>query len=257
MNGLKHLIFHRPVSNLSVRFIWKKHLFFALLFGKRIRKPRFCLSICIILSATVSVHLFSLNDLMPFIAESRFAWIIIILIMPALKKTKKRIPGKETLAFWEKNISLIEEPFLLPTDQLRPRRFDYLGLKKGFCLSAEQSAACDAYCEANGLSAYMLFVGVWGILLSKAAGNFDFLIGTPVSGRNRREFWDIFGAFINTLPLRLTPSRNITAADYLKMVREQVVGMLDHQDITAEELLEITGTERSLDKTLFIVFCFQ
>lgn len=164
------------------------------------------------------------------------------------KENEEANPGKETLAFWEKNISLIEEPFLLPTDQLRPRRFDYLGLKKGFCLSAEQSAACDAYCEANGLSAYMLFVGVWGILLSKAAGNFDFLIGTPVSGRNRREFWDIFGAFINTLPLRLTPSRNITAADYLKTVREQVVGMLDHQDITAEELLEITGTERSLDK---------
>ncbi len=155
---------------------------------------------------------------------------------------------EETLAYWQKNVRLEGEPLSVPTDNLRPRRFDYLGLKQEFCLSAEQSAACDAYCEANGISTYMLFAGVFGILLSKAAGCFDFLIGTPVSGRGRQEFWNIFGPFINTLPLRLAPARELTAAAYMKAVREQVIGMLDHQGISAETLLEMAGAERSLGK---------
>lgn len=163
----------------------------------------------------------------------------------------------DTADYWKRVLSIEGEPMALPTDNARPRRFDYLGQKQEFCLTAELSAACDAFCDAHGISAYMLFAGVFGILLSKVSGSFDFLIGTPVSGRNRQEFWNLFGAFINTLPLRLSPGRERTVSEYLQAVKDQVVNMLDHQEITPDQLITLTGTQRSLDKNALYSVMFS
>lgn len=151
-------------------------------------------------------------------------------------------------SYWEPLVNTGKEPLELPADHTRPKRFDYLGRKQEFSLSAEESAACDEYCEARGISIFMLFSGVFGILLSKISGCEDFLVGTPVSGRGMQEFWNIFGTFINTLPLRLSPAKELSAAQYLQSVRERTIGMLDHQEISLDRLIALSGAEHTLDR---------
>jgi amino acid adenylation domain-containing protein len=72
------------------------------------------------------------------------------------------------------------------------------------------------------------------------------LVGTPVSGRNRSELWDVCGPFLSTLPLRLEPKNDITAGEYLENVKRETLWMLDHQELPLDRVL----TELELPRTL-------
>ena len=56
--------------------------------------------------------------------------------------------------------------------------------------------------------------------------------------------------FINTLPLRLRPNGKLTLAEYLDALREEVNGMLDHQQVGLEEIVSALDLPRTLTQSL-------
>ncbi|MDO4552506.1 MAG: amino acid adenylation domain-containing protein [Bacillota bacterium] len=148
--------------------------------------------------------------------------------------------------YWKEALSPLPETLELPADLPRPHSFDFKGDLLSFSLSRELSAGCDAYCRSRGVSSYMFFAGLFALLLSRLAGQEQLLLGTPVSGRVRPELWELCGLFINTLPLKLSPRKDLSFREYIESVREQVVGMLDHQELPLEELLQLLEVPRSL-----------
>ena len=148
--------------------------------------------------------------------------------------------------YWKKAVEGLSETPDLPADCTRPKNFDFRG-GVHFCgLDEALTAQCEEYCKQTGITLFMLFAGAFGILVGKLSGSRDFAVGTPVSGRLRPELRDAAGMFINTLPLRLRPEDELTAGDYFRRVREEVVGLLDHQDIPLEEVIALSGAKRSL-----------
>ncbi len=151
------------------------------------------------------------------------------------------IAGQE--AYWKQQLegALRLE---LPTDFPRPLKPDFQGGSWDFCLSEDMSTRCQGFCAQFRLTPYALFGGAFALLLGKLGGSEDVLLGTPVSGRRSPAVWEVFGPFLNTLPLRLQPKNELTVADYCAQVSQVVADMLDHQEISLEAIISASGLPR-------------
>ena len=53
------------------------------------------------------------------------------------------------------------------------------------------------------------------------------------------------GPFLNTLPLRLAPQKELTVREFLQQVKNTVLAMLDNQDVSLEDILSLAHVKRS------------
>ena len=78
-------------------------------------------------------------------------------------------------------------------------------------------------------------------------------MGAPVAGRTMPGTEEICGPFINTLPLRLSPEKELRSSDWIKEVSGEVAGLLDHQEVSLEELLSALELPRGEQNLLYQV----
>ena len=161
------------------------------------------------------------------------------------------------LAYWREHLKELPEPLVLPGDYPRPKKFDYKGREYEIVLSDKESEACDKFCSERGISSFALFLAAYGVLLSAVAGREDFVVGAPVAGRLQPQTFEICGPFINTLPLRLQPGRELTVSEWLDRVQEEITGMLDHQQISLEEIIQDLKLPRGEQNALYQVMMTQ
>ena len=173
----------------------------------------------------------------------------------ALEETKQG--ESRDLEYWTAHLKELPQPLVLPGDFVRPKKFDYRGQEYETMLSEQESEACDAFCKAQGVSEFVLFLSAYGILLSAVSGREDFIIGAPVAGRTIPHTGEICGPFINTLPLRLRPRRGLTIDEWLKCVQTEVAEMLDHQQVSLEEIIQALNLPRGEQNALYQVMLTQ
>lgn len=164
---------------------------------------------------------------------------------------------QQELSYWKNHLQDLPEPLTLPGDYIRPKKFDYNGTEYEILLSAQECNACDAFCQDKGISSFVLFLAAYGILLRAISGREDFVIGAPVAGRTLPQTQDICGPFINTLPLRLRPAHDLTVSQWLSDVQAEVTGMLDHQHVSLEEIIQALNLPRSEQNALYQVMMTQ
>ncbi len=162
----------------------------------------------------------------------------------ALSQKDQDIDKTEDNKFWAKALADLPQPLDLPTDFPRPAQFDFCGDKYNFAIPPELSAKINAYCSENGLTAAMFFASAYALLLAKFSHNQDIIVGMPVSGRDTRELAGIIGPFISTQPLRLQPREESILQDYLDSAREMFSAVVDHQQLSLEEMLTLSHAPR-------------
>ncbi len=84
----------------------------------------------------------------------------------------------------------------------------------------------------------MTILAAFQVLLYRYSGQEDILVGSPTTGRSRREFSGIVGDFINPVVLRANLSGNPTFKTFLTQVRHTVLDALRHQDYPFALLVE-------------------
>lgn len=174
-----------------------------------------------------------------------------------LEQAKEAEAKRRELTYWAKHLQDLPEPLALPGDFSRPKKFDYRGRECEILLSAKESEVCDSFCAERGISGFVLFLAAYGVLLSAVSGREDFVIGAPTAGRLRSETLEICGPFINTLPLRLKPEREMTVEKWFERVRTEVTGMLDHQQVSLEEIIQMLNLPRGEQNALYQVMMTQ
>jgi amino acid adenylation domain-containing protein len=152
----------------------------------------------------------------------------------------------DALSAWAEHLSPTPAPLDLPGDAARPRPFDFRGGALRFTLSDAEAEACRGLCRDKELTPFMLFSAAYALMLSRAAGKDELILGTPVSGRSRSELWGVCGPFISTLPMRVSASPGQTASDYLGGVRRETLWMLDHQELPLDKVLTKLDMPREL-----------
>ncbi|HEV3051498.1 MAG TPA: condensation domain-containing protein, partial [Longimicrobium sp.] len=106
------------------------------------------------------------------------------------------------LAYWREHLSGAPELLELPTDRPRPAVQTYRGAIEGITLSGELLARLEALGRSEGATLFMTLLAAFQVLLGRYGGSEDVVVGSPVSGRTRREVEELIGLFLNTLVLR-------------------------------------------------------
>jgi amino acid adenylation domain-containing protein len=152
----------------------------------------------------------------------------------------QRIEGPKGLRsrdFWGQQFSAGVEPLSLESDFKRPERRSFEGAVSKFCLKENLYADILSFCKEHQLTPFNFFRSTVCIFLSKLSGQYDFNIGTPVSGRNHFDLEDQVGLYVNTIPLRTEIDFDDSILDFLKKCSENSFRSFEFQDYPFDEII--------------------
>ncbi|MBN8231298.1 amino acid adenylation domain-containing protein [Corallococcus macrosporus] len=145
---------------------------------------------------------------------------------------------EEQVAWWRRQLAGVPPVLDLPTDKPRPPVQSFNGHSLQVPLSPELSRALTTLGQREGATLFMTLLAGFQALLSRYSGQPDFLVGSPISGRNRREVEGLLGFFVNTLALRADLSGAPSFQQLLGRVREACLGAFAHEDLPFEQLVD-------------------
>jgi amino acid adenylation domain-containing protein len=150
------------------------------------------------------------------------------------------------LAAWRTRLAGAPAALDLPTDRPHPPVQSFRGGSVPFRPPVEATATLGALCRSEGVTPFMVLLAAFQTLLSRAGGQEDIVVGTPVAGRTREEVENLIGAFLNTLALRGDLTGRPTFRSLLGRLREVCLEAYAFQDLPFEKLVEELRPTRDL-----------
>ncbi|MCW2246953.1 amino acid adenylation domain-containing protein [Azospirillum fermentarium] len=98
-------------------------------------------------------------------------------------------------------------------------------------LPPDDLARLDALAREGRATLPMALMAAWALLLSRATGQDDLLIGIPAAARVRREMEETAGFLVNTLPLRVTLDGDPDFIAVVTRVRQRLLTALERQHV--------------------------
>ncbi|MFE8938111.1 amino acid adenylation domain-containing protein [Streptomyces sp. NPDC007872] len=114
----------------------------------------------------------------------------------------------------------------------------------------------DRVCRDTGGTRFMTLLAALQVVLGRWSGSEDVLVGTPVANRNRKEFADTVGLFVNTLVIRSDLTADPRFLDHVTAVRDTVADAQDHQDLPFERIVEHLNPGRATERAPFFDVLF-
>ncbi|MBV9655042.1 MAG: AMP-binding protein, partial [Acetobacteraceae bacterium] len=161
-------------------------------------------------------------------------------------------PGKEAetqadLDWWCRNLSGDLPVTSLAPDRSRPHRGKARRLPLD--IDAEMTARLEALAKQHAATPFMVLFAAFNLLAHRYTGETDLLIATPVSGRDRPEFADVVGMFVNTLAVRTRVDSELTFAELLGRVRATVLEAFARQNVSFDRVVEAVRPPRQHGET--------
>jgi len=150
------------------------------------------------------------------------------------------------LGFWKEELQ--GAPPVLELRMQRPRSSEqtFKGSSQTLQLSDEIVASIKSLAMRWEVTPFMLFLAAFKILLYRASGQPDLLIGAPIAGRNLVETEGLVGFFVNTLVLRDNLASDPTFQQLVAQIRETTLRAFANADVPFEKVVEILQPERNL-----------
>ncbi|MEV6520852.1 amino acid adenylation domain-containing protein [Longispora sp. NPDC051575] len=151
------------------------------------------------------------------------------------------------LDYWRATLDGLR-PLELPTDRPRPAERDPRGAGVRIAVPADLAAAVEKLGKQHGATPFMTLLTAFGAVLARYTGQWDTVVGVPVSGRDRPEAENLVGCFLNSLVLR-ADLEGATFAEALDRVRKVCTAAFAHQELPFERLVEDLQPDRDLSRT--------
>ncbi|MBW8687222.1 non-ribosomal peptide synthetase [Chitinophaga rhizophila] len=162
-------------------------------------------------------------------------------------------------SFWLKEYETLPGLLNLPADYPRPKIRTHEGKIAAFEIDREITDKLKALAEKESATLYMLLFAACSVWLGRLAGQEDFVIGTPVSGRVHADLEGMIGMFVNTLPVRCQPKGEQSFSAFLSVTKHKMLACFENQLFPYEDLIEQLRIERDASRNpLFdVVFAFE
>nr|MCR4670554.1 AMP-binding protein [Saccharofermentans sp.] len=150
--------------------------------------------------------------------------------------------------FFKEMLKCDFEPVVLPE---KKHITESRGTSKFYNIKNSVFDAAKKFAHRNGLTDTMLFLGAWGILLSKYTAKNDILSSIIMSNRIHSEIKDTAGMFVNTLPVFMNVTGSVS--DYFNSVKNTVLGIYEYQELPFFDIAEFAGMkDKSVINTSFV-----
>ncbi|HEX6863954.1 MAG TPA: amino acid adenylation domain-containing protein, partial [Thermoanaerobaculia bacterium] len=166
---------------------------------------------------------------------------------------------EQELAHWRGALAGASMVLDMPADHPRLPVQRHRGRILRLALPAALAGPVRALALGEGATFFMALLGGFATLLHRYSGQEDFLVGTPVAGRGRKEIEPLIGCFVNTLALRARLDGRPSFRDLVGRLRSVTLDAFAHQDLPFERLVEELHLERDLSRSpLFqVMFVLQ
>jgi len=117
-------------------------------------------------------------------------------------------------------------------------------------LDPDLTARVEALARRAGTTAAVALLAAFQVLLGRAAGTADVVVGSPAGARLRPELEPLVGCVLNTLPLRADLSGDPTFRQVLERVRAAVTTACQHQAVPLQRIRSALGRQAPLFATV-------
>jgi acyl-CoA synthetase (AMP-forming)/AMP-acid ligase II/acyl carrier protein/NAD(P)-dependent dehydrogenase (short-subunit alcohol dehydrogenase family) len=144
--------------------------------------------------------------------------------------------------YWKGQLNGCPQRIHLPQDN--PRKQDSTdSATAAVDFGAERSADIRAAAKQAQISVFSFLLTAFGITLSIAGGQREFMIGTPVFNRVKEEFQKTAGCFANTIAVRMDMS-DAAFLTHLRNVHKTVREGLAHQSLPFNQVVDMVCSKR-------------
>ncbi|MFD2765821.1 non-ribosomal peptide synthetase [Micromonospora eburnea] len=150
------------------------------------------------------------------------------------------------LAYWRERLQGAPSLFAMPGAGQRPSRPTLSSYEAHASLTADDSAALQAFARRHRVSPAMVLSAAWVATLARHSGERDIVVGTSVSGRDRAELKGLIGLFMDVVALRVQLPAGTTFGDLVTTVRGETLTALSHRRPPFAKVVAELGGERSL-----------
>jgi len=156
----------------------------------------------------------------------------------AWMEEQARQPARARQRRWWMNQFADGVPALhVPGTKPRPAIRDYRGSRVFYTLPAPLLGRGRSLAREQGTTLFTVLMATLHQLLARMGGGRDIVIGTPVAGRPLPEMRDLFGMFVNTLPIRLRSEYGQSFAEFLSNAKATALQAFDNQAYPYEALI--------------------
>jgi amino acid adenylation domain-containing protein len=159
------------------------------------------------------------------------------------RSARNRTAMSADLDWWAENLSGHADLCAFNADLAPQLRGS--GQSESFLLDSELSTALRNLAREKGATLYVCLLATLGSVLHIFTGQSDILVGCSVSMRERVEFENIVGPFVNSLPLRFDVSASMTFSEVMIRAQRAWRDADAHRDVPFELLLERVQPVRS------------
>lgn len=114
---------------------------------------------------------------------------------------------------------------------------------------ARTSAELKKYSQANGGSPFISLLASWNVLMYKYTFQKDFIIGTPIAGREHADLSNQIGFYVNTLALRNKIDPEASFNTFYAQVKENTLKGYSHQMYPFDRLVEELKLQRDTSRS--------
>ncbi|HVT62058.1 MAG TPA: amino acid adenylation domain-containing protein, partial [Legionellaceae bacterium] len=159
--------------------------------------------------------------------------------------------------YWLQELANPPQNTTWPEIYTRPNEYTFdAGIVKS-SINKDLYANIQKFSADTNITTFTYFLTCYIALLYHRTKNKHLIIGVPVSNRIDGVFNNCIGLFSNTLPLCVTIDESMTFSQMLTQVKQKMVNLLHHQNITLSQLLDITKPKRSANKHPFFQTIFS
>ncbi|MBB4635035.1 non-ribosomal peptide synthetase [Longimicrobium terrae] len=150
------------------------------------------------------------------------------------------------LAYWRERLAGAPALLDLPADRPRPAVQSFRGDRVALDLPADLRDRVNSLAREEDASLFMVLLAAFQMLVARYGAGDDIVVGSPMSGRGRREVEEVIGFFVNTVVLRTRLDGDPSFREVVRRVRETTLGAFEHQEVPFERLVAELQPERSL-----------
>lgn len=147
----------------------------------------------------------------------------------------------------------------LKTDRMHSASEKHLGKHLIITLEPDIFEKINKISKQYGVTDYHFLFSAFYLLLYKYTAQKEIVVGTVMNGRMCHEIEKMQGMFVNTVPVLANINDDMTFADFLQMVKKQILFVYEHQQVPLENLAKALGCEHTASGNLMfdILFVMQ
>ncbi|MFF4104163.1 condensation domain-containing protein [Streptomyces sp. NPDC001903] len=150
---------------------------------------------------------------------------------------------EEQLAYWGERLAGVRE-LRLPADLPRPAVRAWSAVSAPVKVAAPVVRQLRLTAPGGGVTASMVALAAYAVVLSRWSGQSDLVVGLPVAGRPEVDLEPLVGFFVNTLPIRVDLSGDPSFGELLAQVRDRCVEAYSRADVPFELMVERAHPDR-------------